>query len=181
MFSSWTLWRNIDKNKKLILKLKERMLMKFTFVTSISSIKLRQRRSGGNERNQNIRNLGLKRVIKLTGRSEGLSQRMTKKSWVSEYRKRGTNQSTFATKENWISKLWYGHTLGHHAAAIKKYGVVNLWVQQDICNIIDRQNQVKIKTFAQKTNVHIYIIQSWEAHLYAKGWAYFTSGWQKFW
>jgi hypothetical protein len=80
MFSSWTLWRNIDKNKKLILKLKERMLMKFTFVTSISSIKLRQRRSGGNERNQNIRNLGLKRVIKLTGRSEGLSQRMTKKS-----------------------------------------------------------------------------------------------------
>ena len=45
MFSSWTLWRNIDKNKKLILKLKERMLMKFTFVTSISSIKLRQRRS----------------------------------------------------------------------------------------------------------------------------------------
>lgn len=180
MFSSWTLWRNIDKNKKLILKLKERMLSKFTSITSISSIKLRQRRPGGNERNQIIRNLGLKRVVKLPGKSDWV------KGWPRSHELQNTEKEEptnlhLQQKRTGISKLWYGHTLGHRAAAIKKYGVVNLWVQQDIHNVIDRQNQVKTKICAQKTNVHIYKIQSREAHPYAKGWAYFTSGWQKFW
>lgn len=84
------------------------------------------------------------------------------KAWVSELRKRGTNQPMFATRDNGISKFWYSHTLLHCYSHYKICGCSFMTAARRARYCWQTKIEVKIQIYAKKANVHVCITKSLE-------------------